>query len=417
MAGYIAGATAYERPFQDLIGSLPATLKANGVDAQYRAFGRSVTDILPDGATQLQKAAWYGCPSGNIAKCDNQESRLDAVFAEVAKAPDDMAVVITDLWFTNSDIQTSGNTALKPQLADILTAGRTIAVYGIDAPFAGRIYDLTDAAGTKLPVTVKPGGRHPLFMIVVGSKRQVVQFGKEFERSGSKALASGIAEGRIKRSLFTIDPGPEVGRDPKPLDPGKHPRLVQTVFEPANGVEIQQFALRPGLPPRRDAPQPMAPSWTGPKDNAFLPDAVWQGDLSPKTRIWFRKDQQCKPTSWQEARATDEGWEALSGGGKMKLAIDPARIGPRLSQSGVYLISGELRRTSVLSPNPANEWMRGTWNLAPEAAAQVSRTPPPMFPTLNLSEVARLMEESLATAAERKQAAVMGFSVLVQVEK
>jgi hypothetical protein len=415
MVGYINGATAFDRPLQDLVGSLPATLRANGVQAGYRAFGRTLSDTLPDGQKLLQTGAFYGCTFADVSKCENQESHLDAVFGEIAAKKDEMAVVISDLWFTNSDIQTSGLTVLQPQLADILTSGRSVAVYGIDAPFAGRIYNLPDASGSERSVPVE--GRHPLFMIVVGSKHQVLKFGEEFVRSGSKGLAEGIAAGRIRRSIFTVDPGPESAREKEPVERGAHPRLIATKFEPENGASVQQFSLLPGLPTKQGTAQPKAPTWTGPKDASFLTDAVWEGPLSARTRIWFRKDSQCRPTSWAEARELEEGWSDAPGAGKKTLTLDPSRLGARLNRSGVYLVSGELKRTSVRVPNPANAWMRGYWNLAPEAATRIAAAPPPFFPTLNLSEVARLMENALATAAERKDAAVVGFSILVKVEK
>jgi hypothetical protein len=415
MVGYINGATAFDRPLQDLVGSLPATLRSNGVTAGYRAFGLHLTDTLTDGQKLLQTPAFYGCTAADKSSCENSQSHLDAVFAEVAANKDEMAVVISDLWFTNSDIQTSGLTVLQPQLADILASGRAVAIYGIDAPFTGRIFDLPDVSGKDRSIPVK--GRHPLFMIVVGSKHQVVRFGEEFARSGSKGLAEGIAAGRIHRSLFTVDPAPEAAPTSEPVERGAHPRLIATKFEPDNGAAVQQFQLLPGLPTKKDAAQPKAPRWTGPSDAAFLPDAVWEGPLSARTRIWFRKDSQCRPTSWAEARELEEGWSDIPGGGKKTLTLDPSRLGARLNRSGVYLIAGELRRNSVLVPNPANAWMRAEWNLAPEDASRVSASPPAFFPTLNLSEVARLMENALATAVERKDAAVVGFSVLVKVEK
>ena len=413
MVGYIRGSTEVEKPFQDLIGSLPATLKASGVSSEYRAFGKTLSEPIADGATSIQQPSFFYCGKPDKRDCDTSESHLDVVLRTVASKKDEMALVLSDLWLSNSDIQTTGLIAFQEPLTDILADGRVVAVYGIPAPFDGQIYDLPGAPGG----IRYPQGRHPLYLIVVGTKHQVVTFGEQFARSGSRSIAEGIAAGRIRRSLFTVDPGPEDGREKSPMIPGRHPRLMPVTFEPANGAVVQQFTLKPGLPPPPGGTQPVMPSWTGPQEAAFLTDAVWEGPVTPRTRIWFRKDNDCKPTSWREASQLQEGWSALDGGGKMTLALDPARLAPRLTRAGVYMLSGELKRTSVIQPNNATKWMREPdWNVLPEGVAALGGHPA-TYPTLNLSEMARLMENALKTAAERKDSAVVGFSILVKVEK
>ncbi|MEG3180078.1 hypothetical protein [Sphingomonas sp. LT1P40] len=417
MTGYVAGKTNFERPFQDLIESIPGALNQIGVKTSFRGFGRSISDPIakPDVLTTTQ---YYQCASRNLATCENQESHLDAVFGRVRSNPTEMAVIITDLWLSNSDIKSSGWTALQPVLADILQGGRTVTLYGIDAPFDGRISDLPDVSESASAIPFR--GRHPLYMLVIGSKGQVLALDDQLKNSGSKLIATGMRNGTIHRSVFTVDPGPLIFAVKRPLTAGGDSRIRQTVFEASTGVNIQQFELSPGLPRPTDK-RPEAPSWTAPNDSSFITDAVWEGPVEPILRVWMRRDTKCTPASWLELSPGKDGIEPVDSGQRQRVSLSPERLSAKMSQrGGVYLVSGELRRTSVTSPNPTNRWMID-WNLAPERATATAANPPRLFPTLNLDEVARLMENSLATAAKRSHEngqndVVAGFSALVKVK-
>ena len=117
-------------------------------------------------------------------------------------------------------------------------------------------------------------------------------------------------------------------------------------------------------------------------------------------------------SKWEPVSSVPRGSEPP---GQLRFALDPAQLFARTGQDGVYLISGELKRVSVNSPNSANRWMR-EWSFTPEEAARIAGARPTLFPTLNLSEVARIMEGSLATAAERNGGGITGFAILLKVE-
>jgi len=425
MAGYVDGATPFERPFQDLIESLPATLEALSKRTEYRAFGTGVSGPLPDGRARLQRAGFYSCQG---AGCDNQESRLDVVLDEVARRPGDFALILTDLWFTNSDIRSSGVTALQPRLAGLLAQGRTISIYGIDAPFRGRVYDL--------PATesVAYEGRHPLYMIVIGTKAEAVAFDAGLARSGSRFIAEALTNGKMKKAVFTLDPSVDGASAPVFAPVGG--RLLSDRFEPQTGVDIPSFRLL-RRPATKTAPQA---TWSGPAPGRLIDGAVWRAPLSAHTRIWRRvQKSSCADKAWIELTDSGDGWSE-TGGGHRSLSLESPAILSRLASPGVYLVSGRLERASAaarpkatdfgpdsdadanpdagsaMASDAADAWMRSGWNLRPEEAARVAASSPEMFPTLNLSEFARIMGNALTVAAEEKGGAIDGFSVLIQVE-
>lgn len=413
MVGYLAGATNFERPLQDLVATLPGSLRLAGMDTTFRSFGTTISDPLPEAGLELQKPAAFTCKAGG-APCDNSESRLDVVLSQVKASKDDLSIVVSDLWFSNSEIQSTGIAVLQPLLSELLFSDKVIAIYGLDAPFKGKIYDLPKAGTGTLSVPYS--GRHPLYVMVIGTKQAVLDFDSALGSSGSRYLAEGVRNGTIARSLFAVDPGPIHAKPTDPLSATKHPRLRRDNFAIPQGVAIQRFAMQKGLPERSGAPSPQLPQWTGPDPANFLANAVWTGPTTPKTRIWVRTSDACAASSWTEQKASEIGWGPLLPDGRRSFTLDPKTFGASLINEGVYLIVGETRRESVTQPNPATAWMRGEWNLEPIRADAMSRSSPQLFPTLNLSEFGRIMEAALASAAERKDQAVSGFAVMVKVE-
>lgn len=412
MVGYIAGANNFERPFQDLVATMPASLKLAGLETAFRSFGTTISDPLPNAGAELQKGDAFTCKAGG-APCDNSESRLDVVLSQVKDSKDDLSIVVSDLWFTNSEIQSTGIAALQPMLTELLFSDRVIAIYGLSAPFNGKIYDLPKAGTGSLSVPYS--GRHPLYVMVIGSKQSVLDFDTSLASSGSRYLAEGIRNGTITRSLFAVDPGPVALKPTDPLSASKHPKLRRDNFAIPQGVAIQRFAMQRGLPERPGAGAPPLPQWTGPDPASFLANAVWAGPTTAQTRIWVRSSEACAASSWTEQKPSEVGWGPLLPDGRRTFSLDPAKFGASLLNEGTYLIVGETRRLSVAQPNPATAWMRGEWNLDPVRAESAAQSRPALFPTLNLSEFGRIMEAALAAAAERKNQPVNGFAVMVKV--
>jgi hypothetical protein len=411
MAGYIAGATAAERPFQDLIGTLPATLSALQLSAGYRAFGTRISPVLKqEEQGALARAAYYSCGSG--PDCDNKESRLDGVFTEISRKNDGLALVVSDLWFTNSDVQTSGLAALAEPLAQILASGRAVAVYGIAAPFNGRIFDLPFGGGAQ-PFR----GQHPLYLIAVGSDAQIAGFQDAWKRSPSPYLAQELAAGRIKRTVFTLNPAKQNEGTAAPLTGGTDPRITAApVLESRENLLIQEFSLA-AKDAFRPAPGTTPPQWVGPREASFTPDSAWQGQFTTRTRAWERRSKTCTDADWLETSRLDQLWEPAAGTGPRTFTLNPERLATALSREGTYLITAEVERTEVASRSPAAEWMR-KWSFSPADTNPVraGMSGEMLFPTLHVSEFARLLENALATASKRKPTPIVGFSFVVEVQ-
>lgn len=411
MVGYLNGATVVDRPFQDIVGTTPQSLREMGVAASFRAFGRTLTDPVADSAAMMQPS-FFSCQGQNRASCEAAESHLDDVFREVAAKPREMAIIVSDLWFSNSNVDTSALAELKPMLTSILGSGRAIAVYGFSAPFNGTIYDLPAAAGQ--PTSVPHVGRHPLYMIVVGKDAEVAAFRDRLTRSGSPLIRTGVMPGgAVQQALFTASPTLPSALPREPLTPGASRQIKIDSFDNFNGLFVQQFRYQADEREAAAATAVRYPSWTGPDPALFAPNAVWEGPTQLRVRVWRKRDDKCRPTSWTSINALAGDWPRIDAGAQTTFELLPRLIRNSLRQEGDYVLTGEVRRVSISQDiGPSMAWM-AQWSL--DHGAGGYRAPPgDLFPTMNIVEFARIMQSALADEVEKSDRPVTGFTILVR---
>lgn len=409
MTGYIHGATEGRKPFQDLVESVPDMFEGKGSTVNVKLFGSRIQPVSAARRGELSHEGLFACRGVAAADCDNKETRLDLVLRDVEVHPDALAIVITDLWFSDPASATSGLVPLSPPLERILASGRSIAVYGIPAPFDGTVYDLPGGASTRFT------GTKPLMMLAVGQPGRVADFNLRLARSSSSMLASGFGDGSIQQALFTLDPAVAADSRASEISPGGDPRVrPAAVLEALAGVRVPQFRIDRGEAIRRTAKAGMPPSWTGPRDADFVPHAVWRGPLATREVVWRRRDKQCRPADWEPPTVSTDGWRAGERAGEQRFALDPTGFVERFRRPGTYLVTGEVARTSLDQPNPATDWLRA-WSF--DVNSQDGRTQDgTTFRTLHLSEFARILENALATSAERRPGPISGFTLVVEVK-
>lgn len=419
MAGYLRAERGDTQPFRDLIATIPISLGIDNRPIRRILFGKTLRELPASSATDLLEEDTYSCKD-HSNNCDNQESRLDlALSAIAAENSQNLSFLVSDLWLEDSEILTSGAVAMAEPLKKILTSGRSIALYGIPAPYIGKIYDLP--SGRDLSINAK----RPLFLLVVGPVDRLNQFDSALPRSPSRYLANGVQSGVIKHSLFTLTPGRSAAISPKPFEGvnpigGISPGLVMSA---RRGVNLQRLVVQPqGATAALSGKTPsdsQLPRWTGPREVGVLTGAVWRGPVKTQTFVWkLQRDAQerCAATDWIPWGLYPGGWADAPGADQASFVLRPDELSLGLAQSGVYLITGQVVRTSLDTPNPADAWMRN-WSFAPEDEVNLTPSPQELFPTLNLSETARLLENVLAVSAERSPTVVAGFSVAIKLNR
>ncbi len=417
MAGYLRGGRRGERPFEEFVTDAAGSIGLNQAPVAHVLFGRALRPL--DGAqlNTLARAETYAC--NGQPDCDNQESRLDLVLRDIADKPiDHLSVIVTDLWLANSELTTSGSAALNTPLRRLLT-DRSIAVYGLDAPYSGQVYDLPSGR------TGVSAARRPLYIVAVGSAARLRALDESLRQSPSAYINQAFSGGAVRHALFTRTPETARAAVARPFTLTASPVLrPSTVIRARQGLNIQQLELARGAARQarvasgRPGARPAAPhpGWTGPDPAAIAPGAVWSGELTATTRLWKQKRDgaTCRASDWEDAGLLEGGWSPGGQEGQRTFTLDPARLSDRLSPGTPYLLVGEVARVGLTRSNPATAWMR-EWSFSPATEADVLADPPALFPTLNLAETARLMENALADSATEPQT-VGGFAVVIEVK-
>lgn len=412
MAGFIRGATAADRPLQDLVARLPwiAGSAAEGrAGTSYALFGRTIHPVAAGRETSLATDAPYACTGAAKGACDNQESRLDTVLQKIKAQPADrLAVVVTDLWLSGADLP-GGPTALGAPLSEMLQAGRSLGVLGIKAPYKGLIYDVPNA-----PPYAGASG-HPLFVLLIGPVDRVAAFHDRLTRAGEGAA---VKQG-ANWSLFTLSPGLQPSADARPLKVAPGRALSERpALPPRPDLSVQQLrlsrtvAIRAAARGERGSGEAV---FTAAPDTSMRPGAVWRGALTPVTFIWRLKSPGaiCHAKAWTPVGAYTGGW--TQGPQGARFTLKPEEAASQLPAGKTYLLVGGLKRNGLESPNAANRWMRG-WSMNASTAPAVLASKPAFFPTLNLADTADLLEQSLDQAASARAGEVAGFAAVVKAE-
>jgi hypothetical protein len=403
MVGYIRGATPDERPLADLVGMLPQldTIDRGKVEAV--RFDRKLSTLSNADLARMKTEAGYLCAQGS-ASCDSQESHIDQALARAAAGPSNsLSVIVSDLWLANSEILTSDGVALSKPLSDIFSSGRSVAVYGFESPYQGRVSDLPSGSRT---VTAN---RRYLFVVAIGPLARVRAFHKAMQTAPSASIARDLASGKARYSLFTLDSvlAPSGRANAFDLEP-KSPFSKATFLTVRSGVHVPQFHLDKGKALRAADPASVpGVVWQGISDSAILPGAVWKGETRGKALLYRQASDKCaaKGGDWRPYGELHGGWQSAGNG---SFRLDPAEAATL--PTGRYLIVGSLKRISLLSPNPATQWMRD-WSFGSLNEAEAVKRP--VMPTLNLAETARLLEVALMKSAEAKPLDIGGFAVAV----
>lgn len=403
MVGFIRGGTADEKPLADLIGMLPSLDTIDHGKLTLSRFDRSFTELKSADVSRMQTEAGYLCPAGN-RNCDAQESHIDQALGRVAaEDANSLSVIVSDLWLANSEVRTTDGVVLSKPLADIFASGRSVAVYGFESPYSGRVSDLPSGSRT-----VTAARRH-LFLVVAGPVERLRAFRDAMRTAPSASIARALGNGGAHYSLFTLDPVVTAADGTQPFELKAGGPLTKANFLTVRtGVRVPQYHLDRGAALRSSGGG--GASWGGVPEAGVLPGAVWQGTSQGTTKLYRRLGDKCLPKGgdWAEEGRLAGGWPTDGGA---RFTLEPSELATL--PPATYLLVGSVRRTSLLSPNPATQWMR-EWSF--DAAGEAVAVKQPVMPTLNLAETARLLEVALLKSAEAKPMNIGGFAVAVEIE-
>lgn len=395
MSGFAQKSDNPVKALADLLRIVADKSQRDGTKVSYFAFGKSVTPIAAGRASTYATPVPYNCTG-----CDNQESHIDDVLrAALEQPPASLTLIVTDLWLDNKSFYGSSQVALGGPLKDLLASGRAVGVVGVSAPFRGKVYDLPGYGSYQLD------GEKPLIVLAIGPEADVSAFVSAMRKSGSPAFS----DANLKYTLFSRPTSSRLASAPSPAGGGVK------VLPALDGLpQLKHYSFDTSLAGKPGQNGKIAGRYS--VAESVRPGAMWKGKPAAKTRVWALSDPddlaKCGPQTWTEVKPLPGSWKGgPQGTGDFALNSASAKslIGGR-----TYLVAGTLGTAGLQVPGPASDWMR-EWSLAPAQTGEFLATKPKRFKTLNLADIAGLLEQGVVDVSGKQQMRV-GFAFAVSVE-
>ncbi|RIW01164.1 hypothetical protein D2T81_19130 [Azospirillum brasilense] len=195
MAGYLTN-----RPpstYRDVLNLLPGSLRNAATTVKVRRFAAVVErpqDLSDRFAADILEPDFYRTR-------DNGNTHLHDVLREAATQPDVTSIIVTDLVLSARELQPGDAGPLRKALSDVLHAGSTIALVGVESSFSGRLYDLATVAG---PVPFSDGNR-PFYLLLIGPDARV----RFLYATLRTEVLDGLPQGSHHLAVFASRPVPK----------------------------------------------------------------------------------------------------------------------------------------------------------------------------------------------------------------
>ena len=402
MLGYVDGQNTTVRPLGDAQILLHDFAQTRNLRQDWSKFGAQITPARDPAVLATRDS--FTCQGHR--GCDNRQSRMDSVLAAMAASdPSSLNVMVTDLWLDDTSFTGSPQVALGGPLRTLLRQGRSIGLVGVRAPYAGPIYDLPDKG------RYAGASERPMFVLLVGPRALVLGAYAALAKSGSPSFTPE----HTRFSLFTSAPAQSwLG-----AESGVHATgaaALPTTVLPTDAIGgLPQYRFRMGAAKAGGA---VGAHVDG--ASRVLPGAVWTGPLTAATKVYLLDDEQalrrCSATAWRAYPALRSAWRQTAGSASAADFTFDARTAAGVVPGRDYLVVATLGVKAVTHPNPADAWIR-EWGFTPDEAQAYVAKKPKFFKTLNLGDVASLLEAALADTTPTQGRDLAQFAFIVKVER
>ena len=401
MLGYVDGQSTTVRPLGDAQILLHDFAQGRNIRQDWSKFGAQITGVRDPGTLATKDS--FTCQGHR--NCDNKQSRMDSVLNAIAASdPSSLNVMITDLWLDDTSFTGSPQVALGGPLRALLRQGRSIGLVGVRAPYAGPVYDLPSKN------RYVGASERPLFLLLVGPRSLVMGAYAALAKSGSPSFTPE----RTRFSLFTAAPAQTWLGSASGVHASGVSALPTTVLSTDAIGGLPQYRFRMGAAKAGGAVSARV-------DGAgqVLPGAVWTGPLTASTKVFLLDDEhaldRCAARAWRAYPALRGAWKQTPGSASAATFTFDARTAAGIVPGRDYLVVATLGAKTVARPNPADAWIRD-WGFSADDEQGYVAKKPKFFKTLNLGDVASLLEGALAdtTPAQGRDLAQFGFIVKVE---
>lgn len=357
------------RTFHDVVQSIPQLTSSVADRVAMFAFGKTIRPLAQADLGRAGRPEFYA----------DQDSRIQDALARMESLPaEELGLLLTDLFLTGEEIF-GGAAAIRAPLAAILDSGRAIGLVGIRSEFAGKIFDIPGVN------TYADASERPFYMIATGPRPVVARLLRRLETELIAPLPP-PADGtpRFHATVFTH----------KPFQAG----AVALPMVPAGRAEP---AARLGTDLGPEVSAVLFPGASGTASAAVPIGSMVSAHVLAPDRFRIQEQVWAEPVRRGGRAGCGERWVEVHSLPKLAQFEGPPQGPPVVSVGGAalgrvppgttFFLRAQVSAVT-LSENPAsNVWTR-EWNLeAREAAAYVAARPA-MFRTLNLREIASMLE-------------------------
>jgi len=401
MQGYLRAGGARESFIPDLLRYPPWGADQTG----YKLFGEgeAMTEAPAADLDRLMRAQAY----------DAKASHIDAALEGMAdEAPNRLTILISDLWMDNRQKAVSDAAALGEPLRRIMASGRGVAVYGFNLPYQGRILDSLPSGRRNVEAR-----RRPLYLVAAGPPDRLAALDRELR--AANYLKTAFNEGRVRRTLFNLDPKQAVTPRPAKLEgPLFRVGMEEAAILPRVDVgPIAQYTLKRDGGSGASAPA-LRLIWREKGRDVEIARPLDVGAATAS--VWVKTGgRACAPGAWRLLGRLNGDW-SQDEAGDVVFRFDP-RAESRGLPSEPLLIVGEVPLAPGRGAGSAAAWMRSAdwtfdWSVESERAA-LDRDDG-LAPTLGLARFAEALESAHARAlsARGEPGAGAGFAFIVRTQ-
>jgi hypothetical protein len=413
MAGFASANAQNATPFGDVIRSVG--LWSNKENVEIHRLNDDRPSLIGNANAARLAAmltpAFYVCSGPEVGpNCSFRHSRTQHALNSIADAPEGtLSVFVSDLWFSDDEVRFSPGIDIRDAFARILR-NNDVLLYGFKAPYAGRLGDLP--SGDR---QIRPG-RLPFYMLVVGSREQVRAFHQRFLATGSRWILDRIPSGGARRvsdelhfTLFSRTGSFEQAPILRFAPGDSHRGIMEALpWREQRDAVPRQFTVDSG---RLSGPSSRLHWDPGEPALAY---AAWRGNFDVQATAWQVTGSRC---------GAGRTLQSANGGTDPRITLEPARLRSQLGL-GRWLIVGSIRRTRLDPNQPAVRWAHA-WSFSSDATGETGArrtlSESGFFPTMNLADFVRLLEQAVDEAGSRREPSqagepFAGFATLIEIK-
>ena len=384
MQGYTMKQPGQENYYKDVIDDLKQIAENVGSKTFYHSFGKRIKPIKQNEIAQVTKPGFYECDEASAA-CNNQESKIHEPFKAAKDRPNNTYIIVTDLFLSNTQLESTARAQLVKPLKSILKKGKSIGIIGVMSSFNGTIYDIPAREDGTISYT--EAKKRPFYIIVIGDQKEINQVKKNLEEQHFMDAGD-----QYKYSLITSTPILQNLNENKLITENdiasKITKAENFKFEYVNEtLPVYKFDIK------KNYKKKIKIKFKG--SDIIVPGSSGVSSFKINNTLWSSKETKCK-------KIDEEDW-------RKDKRVDISKISPKLSDQNEELIIelfakkvklGELfwgRRYYYLmeiyaeTPGSASEETFKEWSVSDADAQDFTERNPTEFKTLNLTKIIKIL--------------------------